>query len=48
MRMVKRGFLGKDVREVEDKQEVYRRKRSYALTDKGKKLYEAYKIIISL
>jgi len=48
MRMVNRGFLDKDVKEFEEKQEVYRLKRTYTLTDKGKRLYEAYKTIISL
>jgi len=48
MRLVNRGFLEKDVKEVEDEQEVYRLKQTYTLTDKGKKLYEAYKIIKSL
>jgi len=47
-RMVNRGFLDKDVKEFEDKQEIYRNKRTYMLTDKGKKIYEAYKTIISL
>jgi len=41
LRLVKRGFLQKDVKEVEDKQKVYRLKQTYTLTDKGKKLYEA-------
>ena len=40
-----RGFLEKDVKEVEDEQKVYRLKQTYTLTDKGEKLYEAYKII---
>jgi len=48
MRLAKRGFLQKEVKEIEDKQDVYRRKRTYSLTDKGKKLYEAIKTIISL
>jgi len=47
-RLVNRGFLEKEVKETEDKHEVYRRKRTYILTDKGKKLYEAIKIIVSL
>jgi len=48
MRLANRGFLQKEVKEIEDKQDVYRRKRTYVLTDKGKKLYEAIKIIVSL
>jgi len=47
-RLVNRGFLEKEVKGMEDKQEVYRNKRTYTLTDKGKKLYEAVKTIISL
>jgi len=47
-RLANRGFLEKEVKETEDKQEIYRRKRTYILTDKGKKLYEAVKIIVSL
>jgi len=47
-RLVNRGFLEKDIKEIEDKQEIYRKKRTYTLTDKGKKLYEAIKVIVSL
>jgi len=48
MRLTNRGFLDKEVREEEDKHDVYRLKRTYTLTDKGRKLYEAYRTIISL
>jgi len=47
-RLVNRGFLEKEVKEFEDKHEVYRWKHTYVLTDKGKRLYEAVKTIISL
>jgi len=47
-RLANRGFLQKEVKETEDKQDVYRLKRTYSLTDKGKRLYEAIKIIVSL
>jgi len=47
-RLANRGFLQKEVKETEDKQDVYKVKRTYSLTDKGKKLYEAIKIIVSL
>jgi len=40
LRLVNREFLRKDVEETMDKQEVYRRKHTYSLTDKSKRLYE--------
>jgi len=47
-KLVNRGFLEKEVKEFEDKHEIYRWKHTYVLTDKGKRLYEAVKIIVSL
>ena len=47
-RIVNRGFLEKKTDKVEESHDVYRLKRTYTLTEKGKKVYTAYKTIVSI
>jgi len=47
-RLVKRGFISHKIKNVTETRKIYRMNKFYRLTEKGKKVYEAYKAIASL